>query len=111
MRHTVICKGLTGANLFKLLFVGYLFSLGPLSIIIGIFSFFDMGTITLGSTQYTGVQGFFASFVLAIVFPIGMSIIKWIFSVFGTWLYTRFKPITIIYKPTHNKQNIILKDN
>lgn len=111
MLHMATTKGLTGTNLFKIIFIGYLFSLGPLILIMGFLSIFNLTTITLGNSNLTGIEGFLGGILLAIIFPAIFASINWLFIAFGLWLFTRFKNLKIVYKSATDNEDKIIHDN
>ncbi len=111
MLHMATTKGLTGTNLFKIIFTGYLFSLGPLILIMGFLSIFGITTITLGNSNLTGIEGFLGSILLAFLFPVIFAGINWLFIAFGLWLFTRFRNLKIIYKSATDNEDKIIHDD
>lgn len=110
MVHSVTTRGLTGVNLFKLLLLGLLFSIGPIILVIGILCIFGIGSISLGSFVYTGFSGFVASLPLIFLVPVVVAIVLWLFLVVGLWLYSRIKPIKLVYKSANTREdNLIIE--
>lgn len=99
MSEQIKTKGIGLGTLFKILFIGLALSLGPLIIIFGIFALFGYGTITVNNEIVTGGKGLLASIIMAPIFSIVFAGIGWVFIAFGLWLFTRFKALTIRYKP------------
>jgi len=104
-------RGLKGTNIFKIIFIGYLFSLGPLMLIMGFLSIFGVTTITLGNSNLTGIEGFLGSILLVFLFPAIFAGISWLFIAFGLWLYTRFRTLKIIYKSATDNEDKIIHDD
>lgn len=91
-------KGLSAGSLYKILLLGFLFSLGPLFIIAAICSYFGAHVLTLNGIYVIGLKGLITGFIMAPVFPLLFSSIFFIFIAFGLWLYTRFRTLNIKIK-------------
>ena len=98
MFNTVQTRGISGGSLFKLLFVGYLLSVGPLIIIFGIFSLFGAETIHVNNEAVTGFKGLIASIIMAPIFSGISACINWVFIAFGQWLFTRFHSLKFNFR-------------
>ena len=100
-------RGLTAGSLFRIVLVGWAFSLGPLLIFSGILSLFGFETFYTDGQPLTGFKGFLLSLILAPILVIFFTLGTWVFlaignSLYATWLRRRSEWITIYYKPTND---------
>lgn len=98
MLQIIQTKGLSAGSIFKILFIGLLFSLGPLLIIAAICSYFGKHVITLNGIYVFGLKGLITGLVMAPTFPLLFACILFLFISFGIWIYTRFKNLNIKIK-------------
>lgn len=91
-------KGLSAGSIFKILFMGLLFSVGPLLIIAAICSYFGVHVITLNGVYVFGLKGLLTGLIMAFTFPLLFAGILSPFIILGIWIYTRFKNINIKIK-------------
>jgi hypothetical protein len=103
---SVVTKGLSAGSLYKILFIGNVFSLGPVIVIMGILSLFDLSHIQFGETTLTGIYGFLASLILAIIIPLISALTNWVILGFGLWVYHRFGHLKITYKTNKGSSNL-----
>lgn len=95
---SVMTRGLAAGSIFKLLFVGNLFSVGLLILIIAILSLFDVGNITVNNKPVEGVAGFFVGLAMIPTFSLIFAAVNWCFIALGQFLWTRFKTIEYRFK-------------
>jgi len=111
MLHSVTTKGLKASTLYKLLFIGYLFFWGPIIIILGMLSIFDITSVTIMDKNYTGLAGFIGSLLLTLFVPLIIATFNWLILSAGLWIYAKFKNIKIIYKSTFDEDDKIIGNN
>lgn len=100
MMQLIETKGLSAGSIFKILFMGLLFSLGPLLITAAICSYFGVHVITLNGIYVFGLKGLLTGLIMAFSFPLLFAGILSPFIILGIWLYTRFKVLNIHIKST-----------
>lgn len=98
MLQSIQTKGLSVFSIFKILFLGLLFSVGPLFIIAGICSYFGAHVLTLNGETVIGLKGLITGIFMAPVFPFIAATLLFLLIAFGLWLFTRFKNLTIKIK-------------
>jgi hypothetical protein len=98
MLQSIQTKGLSIGTIFKILFIGTIFSVGPLWIIAGICSFFGAHAISLNGETVIGLKGLITGIIMAPVFSLIFACVLFLFISFGLWLYTRFKNFNINIK-------------
>ncbi|WGO96680.1 hypothetical protein QFX18_11545 [Saccharophagus degradans] len=93
-------KRLTLSSLFKLLFIGFLFSLGPIFMASGIYALITGGEsmVEFNNEKLRGLAGFIGSIIFIPIMSFLLSGLVWLFVGFGTWLYTRFWKMNINFK-------------
>ena len=96
MEKKIFINSLSAKSLFKILFIGHVFSIGLLITIMGVFSLLGYETVAIDGVSVVGLKGLFTAIIMAAVFSLILSSLSWIFIQFGNWVYTRFKPLTII---------------
>lgn len=99
MLQTIPTKGLSFGTVFKILFLGTLFSVGPLLMIAGICSYFGAQVLTLNGIYVTGLKGLIVGIVMAPIFSLITAILLGILITLGLWIFTRFKNLMINIKP------------
>lgn len=100
MLQSLQTRGLSAGSIFRILFIGLLYSMGPLLIIAAIFSYFGAHVITFNSAYVTGLKGLLTGIIMVPLFPLLFSSVLFIFITFGLWLYTRFSDFKITIKTT-----------
>lgn len=91
MGKKFICRGLKATSLFKLLFIGYAFSLGLLILIAGVTGLSGMSFFTLNGQPVVGVQGLMQSIIWAPLTVVFMTLFTGAMVVLGNCLYFRFR--------------------
>ncbi len=91
---------LTSKTLFKIFFVGFLYSIGPLLIINGIY---DLATgsesiITFNDERLSGLSGFIGVIIAIPIFSLICAIGTWLFVSLGLWLHGFIKPVRLEFK-------------
>lgn len=98
MLQSIQTKGIAMGSLFKILFIGLLFSLGPCLIIAGILSFFGADVITFNNAYVTGLKGLITGLVMAPVFSLIFAAFTTFMVALGLWIFTRFMNLEIYIK-------------
>lgn len=106
MLETIRTRGLSAGTLFKLLFTGYFFSVGPVILFCGVLSIFGYGTISYDGQVITGLKGFLTSLVMIPVFSLAFALANWILISFGLWVYTRFNFLKIRFRSLSSSSQI-----
>ncbi len=94
-------------SIYKLVFIGLLFSLMPLCIVFGVFSAFGANTVQWGGRPVYGVMGLLMSPV------VGAVLVGFLTGFFGTacvvglWLFSKFRPLSLWAKNvTHHADEV-----
>jgi hypothetical protein len=93
----VYTQGLTKCSLFKMLFVGFLFSMGPIVIVICSLGLLGVEGMQIQYDNYTltALETFLTGFMLAPVMSFVMAVCSWFFLAIGCWLYTRMRVLRL----------------
>ena len=98
MDRKIMARGISAGSLYKILFIGYAFSVGLLITLMGIFSLFGFETVHIEGVPATGLKGLVAAVTAAGVISLVFSFLNWLFILIGNWVYTRFRPYEIVVK-------------
>lgn len=90
---------LCGGTLFKIIFIGNSSFFIPYSVLMGVFSFFGIGTMKWNEHLITGFAGLVASPFLGGFMALLFTACIWVPTFIGLWLYSKFQPINLIYIP------------
>ena len=101
-RNSVILRDLkpTSKSIFKLLFIGFLFGLGPIFLLSGFYALFTGGEsiIIYNHEKLSGISGFIGTLIFIPFMALIFSSLLWLFVLFGSWLYTRFWDLNLEFK-------------
>lgn len=81
---------LESAALFKLVFLGTLFGLAPLSAVVSLLALFGFAPVSFAGVAYTGLGGFFIGLLMAPFVGFSLAGAAVFLVPFGWWLYGRF---------------------
>jgi hypothetical protein len=104
MSSKIEIKRLTFDTIFRLLLFGFLFSLVPFSIIIGVLSLFGQASFTLGNQLISGIPALIYSPFIGLFISLLFTGLFGIFISFGLWLFSKLKPFVVRYIATSNRQ-------
>lgn len=99
MLQSIQTKGISLGSIFKILFLGLLFSLGPLFIIAAVCSYFGFHVLSLNHVYVTGLKGLITGLIMAPAFPLLFAVLFCLFIKLGLWVFTRFTSLAIYFKP------------
>jgi len=98
MKQKIRSKGLTAGSLFKVIWIGFLFSIGPIMLMVGIMSLLGHNVIFFEGKPVIGVEGLLSSLVLLPVFATFFTVTLWVMLSIGCWIYSRFASMELTYK-------------
>jgi len=98
MYETIITKKLSTGSIFKLIAIGSLCSIIPISIFMGVFALFGANSITWNEKPITGIAGLAASPFIGLFISLVFTALLGIFVALGLWVYSKFRPIQIELK-------------
>ena len=87
-------------TLFRILFVGYAFGLGPILMIFGIYAFFTGGEslVSLNGEKLTGTSGLVGTLVAIPIMSVIFASINWCICATGLWVYGLRRPVKLEFK-------------
>jgi len=94
----VVAKKISKKSLFKLLTIGFTSGISVFAILCGIAAFFGSETVEWNGVYKTGIEGFIYSLLIGPVLGFFSACFIWLFTVFGLWIYSFFRPIKITFK-------------
>lgn len=89
-------------SIFKLNFIGFFASLGPLLFINGLYDLVtgSESIITVNGEKLIGISGFIGTLIFIPIVSLALAAMNWCFMAFGIWLYTRFKNLNLEFHET-----------
>lgn len=107
MRHQhILVKRLCFATLFKIIFLGLLFSLGPFFLILAFLSLFHLSSFDVFQQSFSGLHGMLVGFCFIFVIPFFISLCLWPFLLVGLWVYSKFASMKIVYAAKHGASTL-----
>ncbi len=91
---------LTSGSLFKVLFVGFLFGLGPIFFAGGVYGLVTGGEsmVSLNGARLTGMPGFIGTVIFTPLMVLIFSGFTWLFVSVGNWFYSLFWTLNLKFK-------------
>lgn len=97
LKKKIQIRRLTVGTILKLVSVGFLLSIGPFVVLMGVLSLFGFSTVTVDDQAVTGLSGLVTSLFLAASLWLVFTFVFGSFISLGLWLFSRFKPFVIYY--------------
>lgn len=94
----ITVQRLSAGTLFKLAGVGLAITLVLFSSVMGVCAFFGASTVNWNHQQLTGWPGLIASPFIGAFLAVLFTGILGCCMVFGLWLYSKFRPLTLLAK-------------
>lgn len=101
MEEVIKIRKLTRNTVWKLVFIGAVFSFVPLGFITGILSLVGVNVVGIMGQPVYGLKGFVTALLICGFFCLIFIIIGGIVLSTGLWLYSKFRPIYIKYDYEH----------
>ena len=98
MYEEIIVQRLSMGSLFKLLIIGSSLTFSPICIMFGIMAFFGRPTIAWNNEYVYGLSGLLVSPVIGVMLVAMVSCVIGFTTGIGLWLYSQFKPISLVLK-------------
>lgn len=98
MSKTITIRKLSTGTIFKLIAIGNLCSIIPFSLLMGIFAFFDLATVSWNNQQLVGLEGLIASPFVGLFISLIFTVFFGILVSFGLWVFSKFRTIQIDIK-------------
>jgi hypothetical protein len=104
MSSKIEIKRLTFDTIFRLLLFGFLFSLVPFSLLMGVLSLFGVTYATWNNQLLTGIPAIIYFLFLGLLMSLLFTGLFGFFISFGLWLFSNLKPFVVRYIATSNRQ-------
>jgi Na+-transporting methylmalonyl-CoA/oxaloacetate decarboxylase beta subunit len=98
MYETITTKKLSTGSIFKLIAIGTICSIVPISIFMGVFALFGANSISWNEKPITGVAGLAASPFIGLFISLVFTALLGTLVAFGLWVFSRFRTIQIVLK-------------
>ncbi len=87
-------------TLFRILFVGYAFGLGPILMMFGVYAFFTGGEslVSMNGEKLTGTSGLIGTIVAIPIMSGIFASINWCICATGLWVYGLWRPVKLEFK-------------
>jgi hypothetical protein len=100
----ITAQKISKRSIFKIYFIGLTGGFFILFLLFGILAIFGADTIKLGEKSITGFMGFVTAILMWPIFSLMFTVLMWLISILGLWLYSLVRPISI------NLKNVISED-
>lgn len=91
-------------TIFRIYFIGIGVSAFTLTMLCGLAAFFGAETVNWNGEQITGISALLYGPLIGFMITAFTSIVCWLFSIFGLWLYSFYKPLIIEFTETESIQ-------
>lgn len=98
MYESIKIKKISTGSIFKIMAIGTLFSIIPLSIFMGIFALFGANTVSWNAKPITGLAGLAASPFIGLFISLLFTGFFGTLVAFGLWIFSKFGTIQIKLK-------------
>lgn len=98
MFTTISANRLSVGSVYKLWFIGLGTSMLPLGVVLGVFAMFGFNTVAWNQQPLHGIAGLIGGPLVGIFVALLFTAILGSASAFGLWLYSKFRPITLLIK-------------
>lgn len=91
---------LTLKSLFKLLFIGFLFGIGPFLVLNGLYALItgNDSVVTFNDTRLAGAKGLIGAIIFSPILAFVLSVFSWVVLSFGLWLYSLIGKLNLEFK-------------
>jgi hypothetical protein len=98
MYETITTKKLSTGSIFKLIAIGTLCSIVPLSIFMGVFALFGANSVSWNGKPITGFAGLAMSPFIGLFISFVFTALLGVFVSLGLWVFSKFRTIQIEVK-------------
>ena len=99
-------KKLSKATVLKIYFIGIGISAMAVTVLSGIAAFFGAETVNWNGEQVTGGAALIYGPLIGLMFTIFASLFFWILSLFGLWVYSFFRPLSLEFIELNIESNV-----
>jgi hypothetical protein len=97
--ESLTVRRLSITTLLMMLATGYVLSLVPFCLCLGVLAQFGAATITWNGNALTGIGALVASPFIGLAIALVLTVLTGLFLAIGLWLFSRFRPLTLAYAP------------
>jgi hypothetical protein len=94
----ITSRRLSVGSVYKLWLIGLSVSMVPLGILCGILALFGFNTVTWNQQPLHGIAGLAGGLLIGIGIALLFTAFLGSAAAFGLWLYSRFRPLTLLVK-------------
>jgi len=94
----ITAQAISKASVFKIYFIGLTIGFFILFLAFGVAAIFGANTVIWDNEPVTGSKGFVTAILIWPFFSLIFTVLMWLVSILGLWLYSLVKPITINFK-------------
>jgi branched-subunit amino acid ABC-type transport system permease component len=105
MFKEITVNRVSAGTLFKLVAIGLSITFILFSVLMGCFALFGAHTVTWNKHPLTGFSGLVASPFIGILIAVIFTIFLGSCMAFGLWLYSKFKPLTLLVRVSDAEQS------
>lgn len=98
MFREITVQRLSAGTLFKLAAIGLATTIVPFSTLMGVAALFGASTVTWNQQAITGLAGLMASPFIGLFIVLVFTMFLGSSMAFGLWLFSKFKPMTLLVK-------------
>ena len=95
---------LSKLTILKIYLIGIGVSAFTLTALCGLAGLFGADTVNWNGEQITGVSALLYGPLIGLMITVFGSVICWLFSIFGLWIYSFYKPLTIEFTEVKSAQ-------
>jgi hypothetical protein len=106
MQQELLISRLSAKSIYQLSLVAFIFSIVPFCIVMGVFAVFGADTVKWNGEAIVGIKGLIASPFLGFFIAVVFTGLFGTLSLFGLWLYSKFKPLKIYFYPANESEKI-----
>lgn len=97
---------MSAGTTFKIVAIGMLVTFIPFSVLMGCFALFGANTITWNNQNIYGIKAIIASPFIGLFIAVIFTLILGSAMAFGLWVYSKFKPLTLLVKQSAIVDNV-----
>ena len=105
MFNEITIQRISAGTTFKMVAIGMLITFVPFTVLMGFFALFGANTISWNNENIHGVNAILASPFIGLLIALIFTLILGSAMAFGLWVYSNFRPLTLLVKQLDNVTN------
>lgn len=101
----VVAKKISKGTLFKILLIGLGLGIFAMCLLYGTAAVFGAQTVSWQGRQVTGISGLLIALAMWPVFSVIFTVIIWLYTILGLWIYSFFRPFKLVLKGVENNKD------